>query len=272
MFKGFTNTNPLIKTISRPVNATMAGFAQQGLPSNLKLGQHGCVPEDGLVARFRADTNITLNGNNVAAWSDTTGTYTLSQATTGSQPAFVAANATPFLNYKPAVYFTGGKSLSISNTFGLDSEPVRGIFAVLYNQAYNNLTGNLIYFSNGSSGSYFLYSYDGSYGQYSEYFNPPTPTSVRIGQPHYLNSIWLAGLEVNRGNAMAYSYNYNYVYDNKAILSTLTNYNTGTFFIAGNNAGWYLAELLVYNKSIATAPIATRNNLLYYVKNQYGLI
>lgn len=272
MFKGFTNTNPLIKTVSRPAGTTMGGFIQHGLPSNLKLGQQGCVPEEGLVARFRADTNITLNGNNVAAWADTTGTYTLSQATGTSQPVFAAANTTPFLNYKPAVYLTSGKYLSLSNTFGINAEPVRGVFAVLYNQAYTNVTGNLINFYSGSAGSYALYEYDGSNGSYATYYNPPTPTIVRPYTPHVRHAVWLAGIEINRSTGLFYTYNYNTAPDWRTIQTTLTDYSTGTFYVTGNTAGWYLAELLIYNQSIVTAPVTTRNSLLYYVKNHYGLI
>jgi hypothetical protein len=271
LFKGFTNTNPLIKTVSRPAGTAMAGFSRHGLPSNLKLGRDGCVPEEGLVARFRADTNVTLNGSNVAAWADMSGTYTLTQPAAGSQPVFAPANATPFLSNKPAVYLGNGKSLTVADTFGIDAEPVRGVFAILYNQAYNNVTGGLISFSNGGSGSYTLFGYDGSFGQYSMYYNPPSATLLRPAQLHYVYSPWLFGIEINRAAGQVYSYHYNSIYDNKAIVTTLTNYSTGNFYVTGNTTGWYLAELLIYNQSIATAPFATRNNLLYYVKNHYGL-
>lgn len=271
MFKGFINTGQQIKTITRQAASSMGGFNQHGLPSNLKLGQQGCVPEEGLVARFRADTNITLNGNNVASWADMSGTYTLNQPTTASQPFFAPAHTTPFLNYKPAIFLGNGKQLSIANTFGINDEPVRGVVAVLYNLAYVNVTGNLVGFSSGGAGSYALNEYDGSFGTYATYHNPPAPTILRPYRLHVMNAVWLAGIEINRTTGLFYTYHYAAAQDWRTIQTTLTNYNTGTFYVTGNTAGWYLAELLIYNQSIATAPIATRSNLLYYVKNHYGL-
>ena len=281
MFGGFQNTNNNIKTTARATQI-FGGFQSQGLQSNLKLGRDGGVPETGLVARFRADTNITLNGSNVSAWSDFSNTYTLSQGTAANQPSYVTGRDASFFNFQPCIGFLGTtKSLNITNQFGPKTDGVRSVIAILYNVATApNTTSYFAYFSStaaNSAGSYFIYSFDGSFGQYSLYFNPPTGTNVRPFQTNISifsaqNTPHILGCEVNRTSGRFYSYYGSAALDNRTIVSTLTDYTNGTFSVINNSStgGWYLAELLIYNTSIAEASLSDRRQLYYYVRNRYG--
>jgi hypothetical protein len=281
MFNGFQNTNQNIKTTARQSNI-FGGFQSQGLQSNLKMGRDGGVPETGLVARFRADTNITLNGSNVSAWSDFSNTYSLTQSTAASQPSYTSGSSAAFFNYQPCIGFTGAaKSLNISNTFGPDSEGVRTVLLVIYNLGKNpQINSAYANFSSAtSSGTYYVYQYDGSFGSYAAYYNPPSATLVKpstnwIGSITAQNTPYIIGCEVNRTAGKFYSYYGLSSYGEGTILTTLTNYSAGTFTLsnAGSTSAWYLAELLIYNTSLANASLDDRSQLYYYVRNRYGSI
>lgn len=281
MFNGFQNTNQNIKTTARQ-SQIFGGFQSLGLPSNLKLGKDGGVPETGLIARFRADTNITLNGSNVSAWTDLSGTYTLSQSTAANQPSYTTGSAASFFNYHPCIGFTGTtKNISISNTFGPGTDGVRTVLLVIYNLGQNpQINSPYAYFSSAaSSGTYYVYQYDGSFGSYSAYYNPPSATLVRasanwIGSITAQNTPYIIGCEVNRTAGRFYSFYGSFVYGQGNILTTLTDYSTGTFFItnSGSTSPFYLAEVLIYNTSLANASAEDRRQLYYYVRNRYGSI
>lgn len=280
MFNGFQNTNQNIKTTAR-ASQIFGGIQSQGLQSNLKLGKDGGVPEDGLVARFRADTNITLNGSSVSAWGDFTNTYTLTQGTAANQPSYITGSSASFFNYQPCIGFVGtSKLLNVVNTFGIDAESVRTVILILYNLGQNaQINSYYAYFSTTGNGTYYIYNYDASFGSYAMYYNPPSVATVRattnwIGLTSAQNTPYILGCEVNRSSGKLYSYYGSALYSNGNINTALTNYSAGTFTIVnnGSTSPWYLAEMLIYNTSLAEAPIETRRQLYYYVRNRYGSI
>ncbi len=56
-----------------------------------------------MVLWLKADDGVTADGsNNVSAWADQTGNYTVTQGTGGSQPTYVASD----INGKPALRFS----------------------------------------------------------------------------------------------------------------------------------------------------------------------
>lgn len=75
----------------------------QGLPAIIDPGTIS-----GIVARYRADQGITLNGSKVSAWNDISGvndaTHNLAQATAANQPTFIASD--PAYNYNATLSFT----------------------------------------------------------------------------------------------------------------------------------------------------------------------
>ena len=73
------------------------------------------VLTDGLAAWFKADSGITTNSSGyVSSWTDVSGAYTVSQATTGNQPLYVS-NGT---NSPPQLRFNGSQRLTSWSTVG----------------------------------------------------------------------------------------------------------------------------------------------------------
>ena len=70
----------------------------------------------GLLLWLKADDGVTADGsNNVSAWADQTGNYTVTQATGGSQPTLVASD----INGKAALHFSGAQALSQAVNLGM---------------------------------------------------------------------------------------------------------------------------------------------------------
>jgi hypothetical protein len=227
-------------------------------------------PKDiaGLVAWFRADIGITLNGNNVSLWSDQSGKGNhVTQATGSAQPAFVN-NA---YNGKPCVRFVAANSQYLSraatNLFG--SGPYTIVETLKNNTLPSGFTGHA-----GSTN---------------------TSAGVAIGTNSNIRNDLIFGLEafaLNAGNAstttqetyMAWrpaASNHKGTFNNGAVLTSgtaaLNDPGVGAALILGAHlnsgsvggfADFDLLEVAMYNVVLTTAQIT---GIGQYMGVRYGI-
>jgi hypothetical protein len=268
MFRGFQSAGPgITATTTKPKNM-FAGFANTAFGDF--NGLQGNIPGDSLVAWFNPQiidgTNgITLNGNTVSSWKDTSGTYNLIQATAANQPTLVQNSQT----YKGRNYlsFDSTDFLQLNaSTLGIGTNAVYTILT-LYFLSVNNSTGYPA----------LLYSAPGAYtfgtstaGIRAINF---TDTALRnINATADPASLSLKGMEINRTNGLMYSH-IGPIFRNAsvAILTALTDYNGGNFRFGGPVPTGTLTmfDTLIYNRALTQAEYSSIFN---YFNGLYGYV
>ena len=255
MFKGFQSTGQgITATTTKPKNL-FAGFPNtsfgdfNGLQCN--------IPSDSMVAWFNPQiidgTNgITLNGNTVSSWKDTSGTYNLIQATAANQPTYVQNSQT----YKGRNYLTFDTTDFLqlnASTLGIGTNPVYTILSLYYFSNNLNSSFSAIRYNNGSStpGDYTFGTSTGGVNVIF-YFD----SALRIINFGNLSAqLSLKGMEINRTNSLLYGHlNNNFRQLSVAILPTLTDYNGGNFRLGTVSTGTMtMFDTLIYNRALTQA-------------------
>jgi hypothetical protein len=271
MFKGFQTAGPgMTATTTRPKNM-FAGFPNTSF-GNLN-GLQGNIPSDNLVAWFNpqivdASNGITLNGNTVSSWKDTSGTYNLVQATAANQPTYVQNSQT----YKGRNYlsFDSTDFLQLNaSTLGIGTNAVYTILT-LYFFSVNNTTGfSAIRYNNGTStpGDY-MFATSTAGVSVIFYFD----SVLRfVNFSNLTAQLSLKGVEINRTNSLMYGHlNNNFRQNSTAILSTLTDYNGGNFRLGPPASGTMtMFDTLIYNRALTQAEYSSIFN---YFNGLYGYV
>jgi hypothetical protein len=272
MFKGFQTAGPgMTATTTRPKNL-FAGFPNTSF-GNLN-GLQGNIPSDNLVAWFNPQIidptyGITLNGNTVSSWKDTSGTYNLVQATAANQPTYVQSS----LTYKNRNYLTFD-----TTDFLLLNPSQLGIGA---NPAYTILS--LYFFSSPATAfQYAMYYGGGSFTTAGEYGLRTTAGAVRqviyfdsslksVGTTIDTAQLSLKGFEINRTNGLMYFHQSNqFRIGSTSIVTTLTDYNGGPFRMGGVLTGTMtMFDTLIYNRALTQAEYSSIYN---YFNGLYGYV
>ena len=270
MFKGFQSAGQgITATTTKPKNL-FAGFPNTSF-GDLN-GLQGNIPSDSLVAWFNPQiidgTNgITLNGNTVSSWKDTSGTYNLIQATAANQPTYVQ-NSRTYKNRNHLNFDTTDFLQLNASSLGIGTNAVYTIIT-LYFFSVNNTSGfqGLIYGS-GAPGQYSLGTTTS--GGRSLIFVDSGGTRVinSVADPA---SLTLKGLEINRTNGLMYShYTNTFRFANTAISTTLTDYNGGNFRLGNiSNGTMTMFDTLIYNRALTQAEYSSIFN---YFNGLYGYV
>lgn len=125
----------------------------------------------GLLVWLKADAGVTADGsNNVSAWADQTGNYTVAQGTSGNQPTLVSSD----INGKPALRFSGSQSLSQSTLLGAGVNQDMTIIAVENTTNPASSEDSIYLGSGGASRGIGYYNSD----QYADFSSPATETGA----------------------------------------------------------------------------------------------
>jgi hypothetical protein len=76
------------------------------------------VVTTGLMLWLKADVGVTQSSGNVSSWTDQSGNFTVTQATSGDQPTYVSSG----INGKPALRFNGSQWLYNSKNMALNAD------------------------------------------------------------------------------------------------------------------------------------------------------
>lgn len=269
MFKGFQAVGQgMTATTTKPKNL-FAGFPSSSF-GNVN-GLEGNIPSDSLVAWFNPQivdgTNgITLNGNTVSSWKDTSGTYNLVQATAANQPTYVQ-NSRTYKN-RNFLSFDSTDTLQLNaSTLGIGTNAVYTIIT-LYFYSVNNSTGfaALIY-NSGGAGQY-LFGTTTAGGR-SISFNDGTNRVINSAAD--TATLSLKGMEINRTNGALYSHFGNtFRISSAAISTTLTDYNGGNFRLGNVTSGTMtMFDTLIYNRALTQAEYSSIFN---YFNGLYGYV
>ena len=271
MFKGFQTAGPgMTATTTRPKNM-FAGFPNTSF-GDLN-GLQGNIPSDSLVAWFNpqivdATNGITLNGNTVSSWKDTSGTYNLVQATAANQPTYVQNSQT----YKGRNFlsFDTTDTLQLNaSTLGIGTNPVYTILSLYYFSVNNTSGFSAIRYNNGSStpGDYLLGTSTGgiSVGFYFDSVLRNLSFGTLTAQ------LLLKGIEINRTNSLLYTHNgISFRAGSVAILPALTDYNGGNFRFGGISSGTMtMFDTLIYNRALTREEYSSIFN---YFNGIYGYV
>jgi hypothetical protein len=268
MFKGFQNTGGFGTSVR-----TRQMFG--GIPST-SFGQaegiRGAIPPDNLIAWFNpqivdSSFGITLNGNTVSSWKDTSGTYNLVQATAANQPTYVQNSQT----YKGRNYlsFDTNDSIGItSSTLGIGINPVYTVLVVYQNSV--GVSGNTVvrYQTSGGAGQYSITHTTGGVDQIQ--FTDVSATRTRSANIILTNTLLLRGLEINRTNGLLYLHYRNQwrFTGGTTTLTTLTDYNGSNFALGPAVSGTiFIFDVLIYNRTIT---VEEYSSIFNYYNFLYG--
>jgi hypothetical protein len=120
--------------IVQPTTEQVEAFARRPMGGRLNRGRFGrraassnpftILGATNVVAWWRSDLGITLNGGNVSAWADQSGNgHNLAQGTAGLQPAY---DATGGPNGRPKLDFTG--DILVNSTLNLPAPGTTPVF------------------------------------------------------------------------------------------------------------------------------------------------
>jgi hypothetical protein len=247
-FKGFQRTGGISATIK---NTNMFnGFLDT---SYGQVGSIGGIPSTGLVAWFNPSVNVTL-GTGVSQWQDISGAYTLSQATVGSQPAYITGNAA--YNYRPYLSFNGTSSIMNGGnilSIGTQSQ-LQAIIVVEYNSV-SGITLPLISDYNNTLGGRYIPVYTNG-GFWTSVFTDTanrTPTNGTIAADTNLH---LHSIEVDRGAGLCYYSLDGTWHKGNAVCNTgTTNYPTSNFSLGAFTASLfinaYIFDIFIYNQNLS---------------------
>lgn len=271
MFKGFQTAGPgMTATTTRPKNV-FAGFPNTSF-GNLN-GLQGNIPSDNLVAWFNpqivdASNGITLNGNTVSSWKDTSGTYNLIQATAANQPTYVQNSQT----YKGRNFlsFDTTDTLQLNaSSLGIGTNPVYTILSLYFFSVNNTSSFSAIRYNNGTTtpGDYMFAT--STAGVSSLFYFDSVLRVVSFG--NLSAQLSLKGMEINRTNSLLYGHlNNNFRVNSAAILPALTDYNGGNFRFGGISSGTMtMFDTLIYNRALTQAEYSSIFN---YFNGLYGYV
>jgi hypothetical protein len=274
MFKGFQSAGPgMTATTTKPKNM-FAGFANTSFGDF--NGLQGNIPGDSLVAWFNPQivdgTNgITLNGNTVSSWKDTSGTYNLIQATAANQPTYVQ-NSQTYKNRNYLSFDTTDTLQLNASTLGIGTNAAYTILS-LYFFSRNDVAGHrAINYNQGLNNGEYLLGTTGSGTRGFTFFD----TSLRtITGPLDTATLFLKGFEINRTNGLMYSHIGNsFRLSSTAISTTLTDYNGGNFRLGPPLSGFgaitmTMFDTLIYNRALTQAEYSSIFN---YFNGLYGYV
>lgn len=276
MFNGFHKVGTNTMTV-RPKNM-FAGF-----PENSSFGQVGGiggVVSDSLIAWFNPSVNITLNGNTVSQWQDTTGAFSLSQGTAANQPTYKPSqtlyNGRPYLNFSGSPQFMQNNAINL----GVGSNPAYTI--VLIFAGINWITAGVALSYANTQGANINGGYDLGHMYNSTTYSPYYyQDGTAWGSGSLVGSIYTSGqinmecLEINRGASTIYlSTNSFYHSSSAALTNSITNLNGLPLALgAPVNAGNYyfnanILDILFYNKQLSQTEYLS---IYSYFKGLYGL-
>jgi len=270
MFKGFQNTGQgITATTTKPKNM-FAGFPNTAFGDF--NGLVGNIPSDNLVAWFNPQivdgTNgITLNGNTVSSWKDTSGTYNLVQATAANQPTYVQNSPTykgrNFLSFDT----TDNLQLSASQ-LGIGTNPILTVLVLHFSTINSNPNPVLRYQSTVTNGSYGIGSSTGGVDQV--FFQDTTGFRFLTTNASPAGIMTLRGIEINRTNGLLYyHFRRTWRFSSTAIPTTLTNYNGSNFILgAAGNGVIQIYDVLIYNRTI---DVTEYSSIYNYFNGFYGL-
>jgi hypothetical protein len=267
MFKGFQSTGGFgtsvrIRQMFGNVPSTSFGQAE---------GIQGAIPSDNLVAWFNSQIvdssfGITLNGNTVSSWKDTSGTHNLIQATAANQPTYVQNSAT----FKGRNYlsFDTTDSLQItSSTLGIGVNPVYTVLALHFNSINSNPNPVLRYQSVVTTGSYGLGASTAGIDQ--GYFQDATSNRIVSTNQGPAGVLTLRGIEINRTDGrFYYHFRRNWRILSTTTLTTLTDYNNSNFILGpAGNGTIFIFDVLIYNRTIT---VEEYSSIFNYYNFLYG--
>jgi hypothetical protein len=253
MFKGFGTPGRVITTV-RP-HEPFAGIPSASFD---RTGLVGGVVSDGLLAWFNAGQGITLNGTNVSAWADTSGTYTVTQATAANQPAYVTGDVA--YKQRPYVSFDGSNDvLTASNILGVAANAEYTIIAV----AAVTTVGSVAFAAN-TTGEYRVSNagtarFNGGGGLIQATQGGDTAIHLYKCEINRTTGVLRGGVDNNASTGTA------------AIPTTLTDYSTGVLQFGGNGASRaqvLIFDVMFYNRILSAAE---QRSMYNYFKNLYGI-
>ena len=271
MFKGFQSAGQgITATTTKPKNL-FAGFPNTSF-GNLN-GLQGNIPSDSLVAWFNpqivdASNGITLNGNTVSSWKDTSGTYNLVQATAANQPTYVQNSQT----YKGRNFlsFDTTDTLQLNaSTLGIGTNPVYTILSLYFFSVNNTTLFSAIRYNDGTfTPGHYLFGTSTAGVNVIFYFDSAL-RSLNFG--NLSAQLSLKGMEINRTNSLLYGHlNNNFRVSSTAILSTLTDYNGGNFRLGTLSTGTMtMFDTLIYNRALTREEYSSIFN---YFNGLYGYV
>ena len=215
---------------------------------------------NGLKAWYKADA-LPANSASVGTWSDQTGNYPVTQATTGSQPTYVAND----INGEPALHFSGGQTLLTSASFGAG---VNGDITIISvgsttqpgTQQYSAYIGNTG--ANTSRGIGYQYGYQAFSLAYNDNYGAAAPSA----------NTFVSEAALVSSNVSSVTYYRNGVQTGTSTLGGAQNISPG--FAVGSYYGlggfWQgdLAEVLVYDHQLSVTEL---QDVGVYLANKYAL-
>jgi hypothetical protein len=270
MFKGFqTAGQGITATTTKPKNL-FAGFPNTSF-GNLN-GLQGNIPSDSLVAWFNPQiidgTNgITLNGNTVSSWKDTSGTYNLVQATAANQPTYVQ-NSQTYKNRNHLTFDTTDFLQLNASSLGIGTNAVYTIITLYFFSVNNTSLFRGLVYGSASPGQYIFGTTTGG-GRQVTFVDSGGTRSISTSSD--TASLTLKGLEINRTNGLMYSHFGNtFRITNTAISTTLTDYNGGDFRLGNiSNGTMTMFDTLIYNRALTQAEYSSIFN---YFNGLYGYV
>jgi hypothetical protein len=271
MFKGFQNSGQgITATTTKPKN-TFAGFLNTAFGDF--NGLQGNIPSDNLVAWFNpqivdAANGITLNGNTVSSWKDTSGNYNLIQTTAANQPTYVQNS--PIYKGRNFLSFDTTDTLQLNvSQLGIGTNPVYTVLSLYFFSVNNTLGFRALSYNNGlNNGEYYLGTGGNGFRQIA-FFD----TALRfIFTSEDTPRLSIKGLELNRTNSLMYFHiSNNYRLFNTPINSTLTDFNNGSFrFGASISSGTMtMFDTLIYNRALTREEYLSIFN---YFNGIYGYV
>lgn len=259
MFAGFQNTGGTTTTVS--ARKMFAGFANA--QSNNMPSISGLI-SDNLVAWFDPSVGITI-GTGVSAWADTSGTYTVTQATAANQPLYVTG-AADFKQF-PYLLFDGTNDvLSLNNQLGVGTNSLYTIIVVC-KAVTSTSNDRFITFNAGGTGEYRITQAAGNNTILWNGGAGGVSTNLPVSD---LTQAHMFAIQINRITGQLISgYDSNQINATATIPTTLTDYSAGVLNIGGSiPANFQCLDILFYNKILSSTEWLSNYN---YFKGKYGI-
>lgn len=223
------------------------------------------VPNSGLKAWFDPSKNIILNGSGVSSWSDTTGTYTISQATAINQPTYLTGS---LYGGHPYLSFDGSNDRLFANlALGIGTNNFQTVVAfVKFNS--NTVNQSALAFNSASSGGYVIYNTATAVSV--GFWNPPVPNLLPAAAITLNTNPNMLCLEIDRQAGFIYaSANGNYRGARSAIAANNNNYASGIFEMSrsGFLISMHMLDVFIYDKLLTESEF---QQLYNYLKAKYG--
>lgn len=226
-----------------------------------------------LFTDFQATTNPTLDGQNIAYWTDKAGGQDVMQNTLSARPTY----KTNILNGKPALYFDGGDDL-LSAVNRQTTGPCTIIVVCRADSHSGDLSGILTFGDNtgGNSGPGIIYYGGSNYTVVSDGLGATAALSSNsnqsiLGTPSIISSVYTQTRTTNSYLYINGVFQEYYTGAGVALASTSNRVQVGARTGGGNNTRrlvGYIAECIVYDRALKDNERALVEN---YLAQKWGM-